>query len=91
MPVTAAAILPADLGFGPDFLALAFALVGLLFFVFLFSVIRSTKHPDEAKRYGFSKHERTYAIIFLIVALIFATSTLGLLPNPYEHSNIHQA
>jgi cytochrome c oxidase subunit II len=88
MPVIAVAILPADLGFGEAFLAIAFIGVGALFLIFLFSVIWSTKHPTENNWRGVQKHERTYAIIFLIIVLIFASSTLGLLPYPYAHQNI---
>src|SRR5579862_5232021 len=82
------AILPGDLGFGAEFLAIVFAVttIGVLFA--LFALYRSTKHPDEQKRDTWPRQERYYALIFLIVVLIFATSTLGLLPYPYAHSNI---
>lgn len=82
------AILPGDLGFGLDFLALVFVIFTAGVLISLFALYRSTKHPDDSKRNSWPKHERYYALIVLIVLLIFATSTLGLLPYPYAHTNI---
>jgi cytochrome c oxidase subunit II len=85
------AILPADLGFGPLFLALTFAVVSALVLISLAAIYWSSKHPQETglkEAKGWSKHELTYTIVFLAVVMIFASSTLGLLPYPYAHTNV---
>lgn len=84
------AILPGDLGFGIDFLAIMFLVFGIGVVVALVAVYGSTKHPDESKRNSWPKHERSYTIIVLILVIVFASSTLGLLPYPYAHSSIKQ-
>jgi len=83
------AILPGDLGFGLQFLAIVFVLVALLFAVLLGALFWSTKHPNESKKNGLERFERNYVIIFLATVLVFSTSTLGLLPYPYAHPDIH--
>lgn|SRR5579872_2340248 len=83
------AILPGDAGFGPQFMAIVFIAVALLFAILLGTVFWTTRHPDESKRFGLGKHERVYTLIFLVVVLVFASSTLGLLPYPYAHPNLH--
>jgi cytochrome c oxidase subunit 2 len=85
------AILPADLGFGPSVLALSFAVLAILVVVALGAIYWTTKHPHETgyrEARGWSKNEGIYTIIFLIAVIVFATSTLGLLPYPYAHSSI---
>ena len=85
------AILPADLGFGSNFLALTFAVVTALVLISLAAIYWSNKHPHETglrEAKGWSKNEWIYTIIFLVLVMIFASSTLGLLPYPYAHSNI---
>ncbi len=90
MPLVAvAAILPGDAGFGASFLAIAFAGVALLFAILLGTLFWSTRHPDEQRRNGLGRHERVYTLIFLVVVLVFASSTLGLLPYPYAHPDLH--
>ncbi|MFI5420070.1 MAG: hypothetical protein ACHQ1H_03800 [Nitrososphaerales archaeon] len=83
------AILPGDVGFGSQFLAIAFVVVALLFAILLGALFWTTRHPDESHRFDLGKHERVYTIIFLAVVLVFASSTLGLLPYPYAHPDIH--
>lgn len=85
------ALLPADLGFGVDFLAITFAIVAILVLIALVFVFWSTRHPSKTggrEDTSWSKHERLYTIVFLVIVLIFASSTLGLLPYPYAHPNI---
>ncbi len=82
------AILPGDLGFSEDFLALIFAVMVIGVIVCLAALFWSTKHPQP---YGRTKHpnkELIYTISFLVIVLVFATSTLGLLPYPYAHPGV---
>lgn len=85
------AILPGDLGLSDNFLALSFLIIAVLVFIALGAIYWSNKHwidtgYNEAK--GWSKHEKTYTVVFLVLALVFASSTLGLLPYPYAHSGV---
>lgn len=85
------AILPGDLGLGDNFLALSFLVIAVLVFIALGAIYWSNRHPidtgwNEAR--GWSRYERTYIIVFLVVALVFASSTLGLLPYPYAHAGV---
>jgi cytochrome c oxidase subunit II len=82
------AILPGDLGFGALFLGILFTVIAIGVIGALIAVVWSTSHPDEGKKLGMEKHEKSYALIFLAVVLIFATSTLGLLPYPYAHPGL---
>ncbi len=82
------AILPGDVGFGPLFLALVFVVISLGVIATLVAIVWSNKHPSETNWKGMEKKEGWYSIIFLIVVIVFATSTLGLLPYPYAHGNI---
>lgn len=79
------AILPGDLGFGALFLGIVFAVMAVGVLGALIAVIWSTRHSGDVKRSRSGKHEKGYAVIFLVVVLVFATSTLGLLPYPYAH------
>jgi cytochrome c oxidase subunit 2 len=85
------AILPGDLGLNSIFLGIVFAIVSILVLIALGAVYWSTKRPydtgmHEAK--GWEKYEWIYTIVFLVLVMIFASSTLGLFPYPYAHSNI---
>jgi cytochrome c oxidase subunit 2 len=85
------AILPGNLGLGDNFLALSFLILSILVFVALGAIYWSNKHPidtgyHEAK--GWLKHEKTYTIAFFAIVIVFASSTLGLLPYPYAHAGI---
>ena len=82
------AILPGDLGFGPEFLAIVFVVISLGVVGMLIALFWSNRHPSETNWMGMEKREGWYTAIFLIVVLVFATSTLGLLPYPYAHQNI---
>jgi len=87
--ISTGAILPADIGLGSEFLAIVFILISLGVIGMLIAVLWSNRHPSEDKWMGMAKREGWYTVIFLIVVLVFATSTLGLLPYPYAHQNIH--
>lgn len=82
------AILPGDLGFGALFLGILFTVIAVGVLGTLVAVVWSTRHPDESKKLGMEKHEKTYAILLIIIVMIFATSTLGLLPYPYAHPGL---
>jgi cytochrome c oxidase subunit II len=82
------AILPGDLGFGSFFLAIVFIVITVGVLGAFGALLWSMRHPDESKSHGMQKHERTYAIVFLVIVIVFATSTLGLLPYPYSHPGL---
>lgn len=85
------AILPGDLGLGASFLALIFAAIAIGTFVMLSLIVLSNRRSSDTgwrEDRAWSKREGVYTVIFLIVVIVFATSTLGLLPYPYAHSNI---
>jgi cytochrome c oxidase subunit II len=82
------AILPGDLGFSEFFLAITFFVIAGGVVIFLGIVVWSTRNPDKTKQYAMERHEKTYSILFLIIVLVFASSTLGLLPYPYAHPGL---
>ncbi len=88
MPIWAASILPGDLGFGPEFLGIVFLIFVLIVIAGLSLVFWSNKHPSESHRYAMAKREWVYTLVFLVVVLAFASSTLGLLPYPYAHPGV---
>jgi cytochrome c oxidase subunit 2 len=85
------AILPGDLGFSQLFLGIIFSACVILVFIALATIFWSTRHPSDTgmkEARGWEKYEWIYTIAFLVVVMVFASSTLGLFQYPYAHSNI---
>jgi cytochrome c oxidase subunit 2 len=81
-------ILPGDMGLAAPFLALIFVVITAGVLIMLGVIFWSTRHPDERRRFDWPKRERLYTTVVLIVVLFFVSSTLGLFPYPYAHSNV---
>lgn len=71
------------------FLAFIFILAVAITAVGFGFVLWSTKHPREGSEHALAKYEKHWLIIIVIIFAAFTIITLGYLPYPYAHANIH--
>jgi cytochrome c oxidase subunit II len=87
--LSAEAILAGDVGMNATYLAFIFILAVIITAIGVGFVLWSTKHPKDNSEHALAKYEPYWLILLVIIFAAFTISTLGYLPYPYAHSNIH--
>lgn len=71
------------------YLTVIFVMGTLITAVALIAVVYSTRHPEEGDSHALARYEKYWVVGIIIIFAVFSGSTLGYLPYPYAHPNIH--